>query len=791
MSPIRKLAGFVALATVVWSCGDGTTTPPTPVPTTLNLSTTTLTFNSLNETAQLTPTILDQNGQTLAGQTVAWATTDGNVASVSSSGLVTATGNGTATITATSGSLSKTVAVSVQQVAAALVKTAGDAQTDTVGQALPTDLEVQVNDGGGSGIASATVAFAVTAGGGSLSVTDVTVGADGRGSTSWTLGTVTGAHAVSVTVQGTSVSESFGATAVADAPDTLAIVSGDGQIGVEGAPLADSLVVRVVDQFGNAVEGASVDFTVVSGGGSMSPTTVASDAAGQAASEWTLGATTGTQDAGAAVDGFNVAFTATATSAPANVAVFAGDNQMATVNTAVAVAPAVQVTDAAMQPVQGVEVVFEATGGGGSVTGDTATTDVTGVATVGSWTLGTTAGAQELTATVTGATPAVFTATATAAAAAAMAVAVGDNQTGLVGYAVNRPPAVTVTDQFGNPVANETVNFAVQTGGGSVSGGSDVSDAAGLAQVGSWTLGPSAGSNTLQATSGGLTPVTFTATGQSAQYDIEVRYIGNTPTAPQQEAFDSATARWQRTLYGDVPDDGVNIAANACGVTGQPAVNETVDDLVIFAKVEPIDGVGGVLGSAGPCVIRGGSLLPTIGVMRFDSADLSNLETLNLLDDVIIHEMSHVLGYGTLWGSGFFNLLRDPSLSGNADPYFVGPEALRTFDEIGGDGYTGGNKVPVENTGGQGTADGHWRETVFGNELLTGFINAGSNPLSVVSAASLADMGYLANYAASDAFVLTFPLMGFAPAIVIELRDDLWRGPLYVGQPSGTPRRVR
>jgi hypothetical protein len=60
--------------------------------------------------------------------------------------------------------------------------------------------------------------------------------------------------------------------------------------------------------------------------------------------------------------------------------------------------------------------------------------------------------------------------------------------------------------------------------------------------------------------------------------------------------------------------------------------------------------------------------------------------------------------------------------------------------------------VPVENTGGPGTRGSHWRESVFGNELMTGFIDAGSNPLSAVTAASLRDEGYLVDDAQSDPF---------------------------------------
>ena len=59
--------------------------------------------------------------------------------------------------------------------------------------------------------------------------------------------------------------------------------------------------------------------------------------------------------------------------------------------------------------------------------------------------------------------------------------------------------------------------FAVASGGGSITGASQSTNASGIATVGSWTLGTTAGTNTLTATftGSGLTgnPVTFTATG--------------------------------------------------------------------------------------------------------------------------------------------------------------------------------------------------------------------------------------------------------------------------------------
>src|SRR5439155_99605 len=88
-------------------------------------------------------------------------------------------------------------------------------------------------------------------------------------------------------------------------------------------------------------------------------------------------------------------------------------------------------------------------------------------------------------------------------------------QSAPAGSAVGSPPSVIVHDGSGNPVQGVTVTFAPAAGSGSVSGGTQTTNESGIATVGSWTLSTTAGTNTLTATSSGLTgsPVTFTADG--------------------------------------------------------------------------------------------------------------------------------------------------------------------------------------------------------------------------------------------------------------------------------------
>ena len=111
------------------------------------------------------------------------------------------------------------------------------------------------------------------------------------------------------------------------------------------------------------------------------------------------------------------------------------------------------------------------------------------------------------------------------------------------------------------------------------------------------------------------------------------------------------------------------------------------------------------------------------------------------------------------------------------DPHFTGAQAITAFNQVGGNAYTGA-KVPVENNGVEGTADGHWRESVFINELMTGFVDLGENPLSVVTVSSLADQGYAVNKVGVDPYSLTLSLRAMDGRHRLQLGSDLLRLPI-------------
>jgi hypothetical protein len=360
----------------------------------------------------------------------------------------------------------------------------------------------------------------------------------------------------------------------------------------------------------------------------------------------------------------------------------------------------------------------------------------------------------------------------------------GDQQTANVGQTVATPLTIQVNDGTGHPVQGVTVGFTADPQLASLGSPTGVTGADGRTATSLTILGSGPIPVTAQVANTTLT-TSFTETGVSP-FSIELQFLTDT-TSAQGQAFENARHRWEGLIVGDVPNVQLSATAGQCG-TNSPALNRSVDDVLILVTLEPIDGAGNVLGAAGPCFVRTGSRLPVLGVMKFDTADLDVLESSGLLQPVILHEMGHVLGYGTIWTDK--NLLADPSLTGGTDPHFTGAQAISAFNAVGGSNYTASAKVPVENTGGAGTADAHWRESVFGNELMTGFVDASTNPLSRVSVASMADLGYMVNLAGADPYTLAPGLRAFARGPRVALKNDIIRLPIRIVDEGGRVMKI-
>ena len=217
----------------------------------------------------------------------------------------------------------------------------------------------------------------------------------------------------------------------------------------------------------------------------------------------------------------------------------------------------------------------------------------------------------------------------------------------------------------------------------------------------------------------------------TAGYDIWLDFEGTGWTVELQGAFIQAADYLTTVITGDIGGGGV--------VNGR-----VVDDLYMTAELTAIDGSGGILGQAGPTAIWTANDLSATGLMRFDTADAQNFANQGLWDDIVTHEMFHVVGFGTLWNFGQHGDL----VSGSE---YTGAAGLEAYRDTPGNGSA--TFIPVETEGGSGTAFSHWDEGALDNELMTGFIDNDGNPntnddnyLSEFSVMSLADLDYDVTY---------------------------------------------
>ena len=823
---IRQLirgARFPIIAAAAVSCSD-----PGPKPATITAN------SALEQTATVKTAVTqppsvkvaDDDGNPYAGAIVTFAVTAGggslvvatdttNDQGVASSGSwLLGTTAGLNTLTATSAGIpgSPVIFSATGSAGAATQMTAhaGNGQAAIAGSATAVAPAVIVKDAFGNPVSGAVVTFEVSAGGGSLIGGSATTDAGGIASVgSWTLGTAAGANTLTASSLGT-VPVAFTATGHAGPASTISIVT-QPAFAATGIPFFRQPVVRVTDANGNVVTGAATAVTsaIATGPGSLSGTTTVPTASGVAA--FTDLAITGT---GATTLSFSAPGLTGATSNSFSVTPPPGPPTQLSVETQPSGA-----TSAATLPTQPVVLVLDANGarvsnsspavtaaigsGPGTLSGTTTVTAVNGVATFTNLRI-TGSGTSTITFSTAGLTSATSGNISIAAPIALSAALIGgDRQAQMAGGAVGIKPSVVVRGQGNTLLAGARVTFTVTAGGGSITGGSAITDANGVATLGSWTLGAVAGLNTLRATVEGTdvigSPMVINAsgcTGGGAGYKLTLCFTSDM-TASQKAAFTTAAGRWEGIISGDLGDVQLanEVTSSSCGGAAfSLAPGTIVDDLLIYAAVVPIDGPGAVLGSAGPCFLRDEDNMSVIGSMRFDVADMNNLETNGALNAVILHEMGHVLGIGSLWN--LFGFLQLPSAGGatsTTDTHFNGPNAIEAFNAMGFSSYAA-NKVPVENTGGPGTANGHWRESVLANELMTGFINSGSNPLSILTIRSLQDLKYTVNVNAADVFGAAMALRTSqreSGRMSIRMENDIYTGPVYTIDSRGRTRRIR
>jgi hypothetical protein len=333
------------------------------------------------------------------------------------------------------------------------------------------------------------------------------------------------------------------------------------------------VTVKVTTLGGSPVQGIPVTFAVTSGSGSVFPTLVVSNTAGLATAGWIIGTLVGPNTLAATVPNASpLEVTATGTPGPATAVVpSAGIGQTATVATTVGVPPAVTVKDQFGNGVPNVPVTFAVSGGGGSITGSIAMTNGLGAAAVGSWTLGTTSGANMLTATAAGLPTATIIATGTSGPAVKLAIQVPPIG-GPSGVALIQQPGIQVVDQFGNLVAADNgrpVSATITPGGdGALTGTTVVSTVNGTATFGNLLIvGATTGSRSLTFSSNGLISVVSGAITLSASPPLTVTDVIPSVLTPGGVATILGTGFNVTPASNTVSVDGVVVAVSAASAT--------------------------------------------------------------------------------------------------------------------------------------------------------------------------------------------------------------------------------
>ncbi|MEM9944345.1 MAG: PEP-CTERM sorting domain-containing protein [Planctomycetota bacterium] len=226
-----------------------------------------------------------------------------------------------------------------------------------------------------------------------------------------------------------------------------------------------------------------------------------------------------------------------------------------------------------------------------------------------------------------------------------------------------------------------------------------------------------------------------------ADFEIVLNYTGDAQYLP---LFENAAATWESLLTGY--QDGLVVTRFAGSSYN---IGDTVDRVFIDAAIDMIDGPDGALAEARPTsaiVDSSNFILATNGEMTFDEDDVPGLAA-SSFEDIILHEMGHVLGFGTLWDlNGVY--------AGPGVGEYTGARATLAWQNEFGQMGT----PDVELGGGLGTADGHWNEIDEGAgltgitdnqgrdlafELMTGWFN-GNAFISNMTVQSFVDIGFTA-----------------------------------------------
>lgn len=342
------------------------------------------------------------------------------------------------------------------------------------------------------------------------------------------------------------------------------------------------------------------------------------------------------------------------------------------------------------------------------------------------------------------------------------------------------PPTAVITadPQSGTVVAPATITF-------------DATDSTGDVQTYQWFVdGAPAGTGselTYRFEAAGVYTVQLVVTGRGGEDETSLSYTVLAESAfsitlvfeegaftPEQQGMIRAAAdRWEQLVVGAIPPNSEmppairdSCLASISGVGGGVISPELGDvdlfgGLLVFIRSFYED--SSLLGRGGPCYWNG--RLPNYGFVMVNDANLGSMTSTATLTQVMTHELGHILGVGPLWRMRGEDLLRpgtahclDSSLDPGLPRTYKGAGGVAEYLLLGGEG-----EPPTDPT------CGHWQESRFGNEMMTPttrLSEAATNPdpVSRMTLASLADLGYEVVMALADEYTLPVTSEAVMPA---------------------------
>lgn len=443
---------------------------------------------------QLEARALDARGHAVAGRTATWASADTSVLAVSPAGLARAVGPGRTTVTATVDGFSASVPAEVVLTPAGFKTLDVTDLRAPAGARLQEPIQVQVFSRGGRPVPDVRVTFVSAADEGSADPEKTVTDKNGRARAFWTLGTHAGRQRLTVTIAGIDSVLAVMAEADPVAKRTKIVQAAPPPAAPAGSKIPDAVGVRVTDLAGAAMADVPVAWAAMDGG-SIVARSQRTDTLGEAWASWTLGPKAGVQHARAQVGNpksmppFIVTASALADAAAA-IVVVSGGAQKGAAGMPLDDAIVLRLADKVGNAVSGAVVRVQPSDG--TVDDSAPVSDASGRARV-RWTLGHKAGAQSLALTVGSYKPVRVSARALARAPANIAFGTLP-ETGRAGRALPKAVIITVTDIYGNAVAEAPVTFSVSSG--AIVPARVVTDSSGRAST-KWTLGTAAGDQML------------------------------------------------------------------------------------------------------------------------------------------------------------------------------------------------------------------------------------------------------------------------------------------------------